>query len=173
MEKLSKKVEQAIEEAIKLEISGRKFFLHAAEVTHSELGKKMFEKLAEEEVSHLHTFGKLFSEIIQDSDWKKYVMKEEVEGTSELIEELASKTKGAEGKGDMEAITIGMELEMKAIQFFQKSAHETDDPVAAKIFIEVCEEEKFHYDMLQSQYDALTHDGNWLDSAEFRMDGKW
>jgi len=66
-----------------------------------------------------------------------------------------------------------MELEQDAIDFFQKAAAETDDPVARKMFLEISEEEKFHYDLLQAQYDSVTGSGFWLGSAEFQMDGKW
>ncbi len=66
-----------------------------------------------------------------------------------------------------------MELEERAIQLFQKAADDVDDPVAKEMFQKICEEEKFHYDLLQAQYDSVTHSGFWLDSAEFQMDGKW
>jgi rubrerythrin len=66
-----------------------------------------------------------------------------------------------------------MQLEMEAIQFFQKAAAETDDPVTRKIFWDIGEEEKFHYDLLQAQHDSVTNSGFWLDGAEFQMDGKW
>jgi rubrerythrin len=48
-----------------------------------------------------------------------------------------------------------------------------DDPQAREIFKKMCEEEKFHYDLLQAQHDSLTNSGFWFDSAEFRMDGKY
>jgi len=173
MEKISKQVESAIREAIKLEINGRDFFAHAAEITHNELGKKMFQRLAEEEVKHLEAFGKLFTSILKEKDWKKFVKGEELKGKSSLIEELASRMKKSEGKSDIEALSIGMELEARAIEHFQKAAEEVDDPQAREIFLNICEEEKFHYDLLQSQRDSLTHSGFWLDSAEFQMDGKF
>jgi rubrerythrin len=66
-----------------------------------------------------------------------------------------------------------MELEGSAITFFQEAAAATDDPDAKKIFLEISEEEKFHFDLLQAQYDSVTGTGFWLDSAEFQMDGKW
>ena len=66
-----------------------------------------------------------------------------------------------------------MELENKAIEFFNKSAQEVADPAAKEILNQICDEERFHYDLLQAQYDSVTHDGFWLDSAEFRMDGKY
>jgi len=34
--------------------------------------------------------------------------------------------------------------------------------VAKKIFREIAEEEKFHYDLLQFQYDSVMHTGNLL-----------
>jgi len=173
MTKISKDVENVIREAIKLEINGRKFFNHAAEVTHHPRGKKMFLHLAEEEVKHLETFGKLFSEILGGTDWKKEIKPEDVSGEASLVEKLKESMKKEEGKGEIEALRIGMELEQDAIDFFQKAAAETDDPVARKMFLEISEEEKFHYDLLQAQYDSVTGSGFWLGSAEFQMDGKW
>lgn len=173
MEEISKPVENAIKEAIRLEINGRNFFNHAAEITHNELGKKMFEKLAAEEVRHIEVFSELFTKILKEADWKKYVRDEELKGESALIEKLKERMKGAEGKSETQALSIGMELEENAIRFFQKAADEVDDPAAKEIFRNISEEEKFHYDLLQAQHDSLTNSGFWLDSAEFQMDGKW
>ena len=173
MEKISEQVESAIKEAIKLEINGRKFFNHAADVTNHERGKKMFLFLADEEVKHLETFANLFSSILQGADWKKYVSPEEVRGEAPLVEKLKASMKHEEGKGEIEALRIGMELEQTAVRFFQNATAETDDPEAKKIFRQISEEEKFHYDLLQAQYDSVTHSGFWLGSAEFQMDGKW
>lgn len=173
MERLRKQVENAIQQAIKLEIDGRKFFNHAAEVTNHERGQKMFRFLAAEEIKHLETFGNLFSSILKGKDWQRFVRGEELRGEAPLIIKLKESMKKEEGKGEVEALRIGMELEQNAIRFFQESARETDDPVARKIFLEISEEEKFHYDLLQAQYDSVTHSGFWLGSAEFQMDGKW
>jgi rubrerythrin len=81
--------------------------------------------------------------------------------------------KREEGKGEIEALRIGMELEQNAIEFFKKAADGSEDMTAAKIFREISEEEKFHYDLLQAQHDSVTGSGFWLGSAEFQMDGKW
>lgn len=173
MEEISKPVEKAIKEAIRLEINGRNFFNHASAITHNELGKKMFQRLAEEEVKHLKAFSDLFTKILQEKDWKKHIRDEELKGQSALIEKLAERMTGAKGKSEIEALSIGMELEERAVQFFQKAAEEVDDPVAKDIFKQISEEEKFHYDLLQAQHDSLTNSGFWLDSAEFQMDGKY
>jgi rubrerythrin len=173
VEEISQQVEKAIKEALRLEVNGRNFFNHAAEITHNELGKKMFQKLAAEETKHIQAFSKLFSEILKETDWKKFVRDEELRGESTLIEKLKERMKGAEGKSETQALSIGMELEENAIQLFQKAAQEVDDVVAKEIFLSISEEEKFHYDLLQAQHDSLTNSGFWLDSAEFQMDGKY
>jgi rubrerythrin len=173
MTKISKDIENAIREAIKLEINGRKFFDHAAEITSHPRGKKMFHHLAQEEVRHLEVFGKLFSQILGGSDWKKEIEPRDIGGEAPLIEKLKESVKHEDRKGEVEALRIGMELEQDAIDFFQKAAEASDDPVAKKIFLEISEEEKFHFDLLQAQYDSVTGSGFWLGSAEFQMDGKW
>ncbi|TET74866.1 MAG: hypothetical protein E3J56_01605, partial [Candidatus Aminicenantes bacterium] len=122
MTEISQKIKDAIKGAILLEINGRKFFNHAAEVTQHESGKKMFLFLAEEEVKHLKTFGNLFSQILGGEDWRKYIKSFELEGEAPLVEKLKERMKREEGKGETEALSIGMQLEMDAINFFQKAA---------------------------------------------------
>ncbi len=89
------------------------------------------------------------------------------------MEKLKDRMRREKGKGETEALSIGLQLEMDAIRFFEKAASDTDDPVAREIFEKIIEEEKFHYDLLQAQLDSVTKSGFWLDSAEFQMDGKW
>ena len=175
MREISREVENAIKAAIRLEISGRKFFMHAADITEHEVGKKMFRFLANEEVKHMEIFGKLFSQILDSEDWKQYIRDEELKEESPLIENLKDrmKNKDGKGKGEVEALRVGMDLEKSAIEFFTKALFGADDSTAKKIFLEIGEEEKFHYDLLQAQYDSVTHSGFWLGSAEFQMDGKW
>ncbi len=173
MNKISQDAKTLIQDAIRLEINGQAFFNEAASLTHNELGKKMFVRLAQEEVKHLETFSLLFSQVIQSDEWKKQVRSEELKGPSPVIQELSERMKRAEGKSEVEALRIGMELEQKAIDFFTHSASKMDDPKAKEIFEKIADEERFHYDLLQAQYDSVTGSGFWLDSAEFAMDGKY
>jgi rubrerythrin len=173
MKAISEQVKGFIREAIKLEIRGKEFFNQAADMTPNSLGKKMFKRLAEEEVKHLEAFSKLFSAVIKSNEWKQYLKDESLKGKSAVIEELVSRLRQAKDKSDIEAIRIGMELELRAIDFFKSAAEKGDDPVAKEIFTKISEEEHFHYDLLQAQYDSLTGSGFWLDSSEFQMDGKY
>jgi rubrerythrin len=173
MTEISRDVKTLIGEAIKLEIQGQAFFNHAAEATQNELGKKMFARLAQEEVKHLEVFSRLFSSVIKTDDWKRQVRNEELKGSSAVITALAERLKRAEGQSEVEALRIGMELEQKAIDFFSATASGTADAAAREIFEKIAEEERFHYDLLQAQHDSVTGSGFWLDSSEFQMDGKY
>lgn len=169
-----KQLQDLVKQAIRLEIDGRKFFNHAAEITHHDLGKKMFQRLAQEEVKHLNIFGKLFGSMVKEQDWKEYVKKEEkLSEKSALIEELASRMKKTEAKGEVEALKVGMELEQNAVEMFKKASEGVDDAKIKEIFDKICDEERFHFDLLQAQYDSVTGSGFWLDSSEFQMDGKY
>jgi rubrerythrin len=162
-------------EAIKLEINGRSFFEHAADVTHNNLGKKMFEKLAHDEIAHLKTFGEIFASLVGKDNWKQAV-DEEKYVDSNLIDELktrVAKQEKQERASELEAIRIGMELERKAIDFFTKAAQETQDAKHKEIFNKIADQERLHYDLLQAQYDSVTNSGFWFDVAEFKMDAKY
>jgi rubrerythrin len=159
-------------EAIRLELSGRAFFDHALEKTHNELGKKMFRKLAQDEIRHLDTFRQLFGSLIGDEDWINLVQVEK-EGSSPVIDQLKARMKKEQKAGELEAISIGMELEKRAVDFFTVCSNKTSHPQAREIFEKICREEQFHYDLLQSQYDSVSNSGFWMDISEFRMDGKY
>lgn len=173
MDKISREVRTLIGEAIKLEINGQAFFNHAAEATANALGKKMFSRLAQEEVKHLETFSRLFSSVVKSDDWKAQVRSEELKGPSAVIQQLTDRLKRAEGQSEIEALRIGMELEQKAIDFFKETAAGTTDAAAREIFEKIADEERFHYDLLLAQYDSVTGSGFWLDSSEFKMDGQY
>jgi rubrerythrin len=172
---LNKEIIEIAREAIRLEIKGRNFFRLAAEVTQSDLGKKMFEKLANDEIEHLKVFGEMFTEATGGVEWKQFVRGEEKE-TSAIIEGLKERMSGAgkeKGAGDLEAIRIGMELERKAIDFFSGLASASISSEAKEIAEKIREQEEGHYDLLQAQYDSVHKSGFWFDVAEFRLDGEY
>ncbi|MGD9140315.1 MAG: ferritin family protein, partial [bacterium] len=57
------KAAQAMKTAIEMEVSGYKFFMDAADKVESDVGKKMFTRLANEEIEHQRTFQKIFDEV--------------------------------------------------------------------------------------------------------------
>jgi rubrerythrin len=172
MAQITPEVKEAIQVAIQLEKDGRQFFEKAAEETKNELGKKMFLKLASDEVRHLVTFEKMFKSLADPKTWKELLKetppRERMPYFSEKAESRSPVEKGA---GEVEALRQALEVERKAIDFFKEVAKQASDPEASRIFEIIAEEEVSHYDLIQAQIDSVTNAGFWFDVGEFKMDG--
>lgn len=175
MAELTGEILEVIRESIKLELHGQSFFEAVADATHNELGRKMFMKLASDEAQHLKVFSDIFTEMVGE-DWKKQIGDLKTEHRAPMIDALAKKVAGAGKEGrasELEAISIAMDLERNAIEFFCSAAQKTGDVKAKEVFGKIADEERLHYDLLQAQHDHLTNSGYWFDVAEFKMDAKY
>ncbi len=167
-----------IREMVDLELNAKRFYEHAAKVTHNETGKKMFKRLALEEAGHIKDVGVIFASALGGDDWKEILQREvKNHAPSKLVAKFEEEVQewGSENKADeTEALRMAMDLERRAIKFFEDlSKKYVDNPAARKLAAKLADEEKFHYDMLQAQHDSVMNVGIWLDEAEFRMDGKF
>jgi rubrerythrin len=175
MAELNKEILEAMKYATRMEIQGRSFYEYMTEKTSSDHGKKVFERLAQDETGHIQKFSEIFTEVIGNDEWKSYIDKEEIDKDT-LLTELKSRVeqRGKEEKAtDLEALRIGLELERGAIDYYTKQANTTEDTVVKELFTHIIKEEQFHYDLLQAQYDNITGSGFWFDMAEFKMDGRF
>ncbi len=175
MAELTGEILDIIKKSIRLELDGQSFFEHVADATHNELGKKMFMKLANDEAQHLKVFSDIFTELV-GGDWKKHMGDLKKQTKAPMIEALQKKVESA-GKesraSELEAISVAMDLERNAIEFFCNAAKKTTDEKARDVFNRIADEERLHFDLLQAQHDYLTNSGYWFDVAEFRMDSKY
>ena len=167
------KAAQAMKTAIEMEVSGYKFFMDAADKVESDVGKKMFTRLANEEIEHQKTFQKIFDEVSGGGEWKAAVKNvqpaKRVPYFDEAREQCACKNLAVE----LDFLNKALELERSAMQFFDKAIIEAGNPEAAEVFRRIRDEEQTHYDLIQSQIDNLTHNGYWFDVMEYKMDGQF
>jgi len=174
MSQISPEVKEAIKTAIQLEKDGRKFFEQAAEETENELGKKMFRKLADDEIRHLVTFEKMFKTLTDPKTWGQLLKEGQPRKRMPYFAEKAENRSPAEhGADELSALRQALEVERKAIDFFRGVAGGTEDPEAKRIFELIAEEEVSHYDLIQAQIDSVTNSGFWFDVGEFQMDGMY
>ena len=165
---------EAIKTSIDLEKNGRKFYLEAATTTKSESGKKIFQMLADEENLHLATFKKMLKSLDNLDNWqdiiKDYPQARQVPvfGVKQPAKDATKVT-----TDELNALRLAMKQEKEAISFFEKSSELAENEDVKKIFSFVREQEVFHYNLLQAEYDHLNQTGFWFDKAEFRMDGKF
>lgn len=175
MDNLNKEIIDLIEYATKMEINGRSFYEHAAELTKSDHGKEVFKKLAQDEIKHIETFGQIFTSALGNDKWQEYIDQKESDKSTVLdkLKERIAKQSHQDRAGDQEALRIGMELERDSIEKYKEWAMTSSDLKVKDIFEKIIKEEEYHYDLLQAEYDNITNTGFWFDMAEFRMDGKF
>ncbi len=171
MTQIDEQILALIREAVDLEINGEKFYKRAAAVTENRDGKAMFERLSKEEAGHTDELGCIFAPIVGNEGWK--VIVEEVKakgGRSGLVDELdeaVRKRKKGELAGDSDALRIAMDMERRAIANFENLIQRTKDPKVREYAEKLADEERFHYDLLQSQMDSVENMGVWVDMGDF------
>lgn len=166
-----------VRSALRLELDGGEFYRRAAEATAHPSGQRMFLRLAEQEQNHFTELGVLFAELVGETEWEQ-IAAEAASSTepSPVIAQLEAAV-AARGRGevadDTQALRIAMELERRAVSFFDGLKEHAADSRQRQVLQELAEEERYHYDFLQAQLDSVLNVGIWLDAPEFRLDGKF
>jgi rubrerythrin len=157
-------IKDAIGTAIQMEKEGHAFYKKCAEQTKSDLGARIFESIAGDELVHLMTFHKMFEDQIGNEELeavektgKKYETPpvfpkdlEAVEGSNADVDELA-------------ALEIAMKSEQDAIDFYGKMRDETEDENVKKIIDLIIGQEKSHYLILSEELSYMNTMGDWYD----------
>jgi len=167
------KAAEAMKTAIEMEKSGHRFFTEAAGKVRNEAGRKVFTRLAAEEINHMHVFSKIFAALSQGADWQKAVA--EVRPTKHVpyFDDARQQFKAGDLSVELEFLRKALDLERNAIAFFDKAAREAESAEAREVFQRIMEEEQGHYDLIQAEIDSVNGSGYWFDIQEFNMDGKF
>ena len=170
---IDEKAAQAMKTAIEMEKSGHQFFSDAAGQVKHEVGRKLFSRLAAEELVHLQIFSKIFSALAEGADWRKAVASVEPARRVPYFDEARTEFKAANPTVELDYLRKALELERKAIAFFGKAIMETGSPEAREVFTQILEQEQGHYDLIQAEVESISGSGFWFDVRESYMDGKY
>ena len=170
---IGEKAAEAMRTAIEMEKSGHRFFTEASNKVQHEVGRKLFTRLAAEEIDHMRTFEKIFSEISDGKDWKEAIKAIEPAKRVPYFDEARKQFKSEDLHVELEYLKKALDLERNAMQFFEKAIADAETEQAREIFKRILEEEKLHYDLIQSEIDSINNSGFWFDVQEFQMDSKY
>jgi Fur family ferric uptake transcriptional regulator len=145
----------ALRIAIATERSGLDFYSRAARITKDARGRRVFEKLAEEEKEHLGTLEARYKELLlQDPQLESrptfLFFKGAANGLFSAGAEQLSK-----GVNDREALMIGIKCERGSHRFFKRYGEKFEDTEGKKIFLEFADEERAHLELLIREYRLL------------------
>ncbi len=164
---------ESIRMAIDMEKSGRAFYLQAAEKTAHPTGKAVFSRLANEETLHLLTFERMLDDAEALSNWRDLLKSYPTHPPLPIFGEKAQKSIKNDAMDELQALRVAMQQEREAMAYYGRIAESAEVEGVREIFKFVREQEVYHYDLLQAEFDSITQSGFWFDTAEFRMDGKF
>jgi rubrerythrin len=170
---LGEKTAQAMKTAIEMEKSGHRFFTEASNKVKHEVGRKLFSRLAAEEIDHLRTFEKIFNEVSGGADWKEAMKAVQPVKRVPYFDEARKEFKAENMSVELDYLKKALDIERDAIQFFEEAIREAESPEAGEIFKRILDEERGHYDLIQSEIDSISGNGFWFDVRETYMDGKY
>jgi Fur family transcriptional regulator, ferric uptake regulator len=145
----------ALRIAIATERSGLEFYSRAARITRDARGRRVFEKLAEEEKEHLGTLERRYQELLQqDPQLESRPTFLFFKGAANGLF-AAGAEQLAKGVNDRQALMIGIRCERGSHKFFKRYGERFEDSEGKQIFLEFADEERAHLELLIREYKAL------------------
>jgi len=152
--------------AIKAERYGHNFYLMAANSTEDPKGKQVFESLASEELDHMRFLLGQHKAVLENGhpDNKLSLGRQlDLSGKSPIFSE-ALKERVGQANFEMTSLSIGIQLERDAMDYYRKQAEAAADANVQEFFNELSQWESGHYHALLQQQEELKED-YWADSG--------
>ncbi len=146
----------ALRIAIATERSGLEFYTRAARVATNTRARRVFQKLADEERTHLSTLQLRYQKLLAadpqlESRPTFLFFKGAANGLfADAAEEVLK------GVDDRQALKIGIRCERSSHKFFKRYGERFEDSEGKQIFLEFADEERDHLDLLLREYIAVS-----------------
>jgi rubrerythrin len=143
--------------AIATERSGLEFYSRASRITRDPRGRRVFEKLADEERNHLATLEARYRELLhKDPQLEARPTFLFFKGAANGLF-AAGADQLTKGVNDRQALMIGIRCERGSHRFFKRYGERFEDSEGKQIFLEFADEERAHLELLIREYRALVH----------------
>jgi len=161
----------AFKDSIEMEEAGREFYIKAAKKCRSELGKRVFEALADDETRHIIAIKKycetvekkgaapgLCSAVPEHRSAKERVIMGRRE--SELLKTIRSDA------DELKAYETAMDMENRGYAFYKKAHDSATDPAVIELYEFLLAEEEAHYELVSSTYKYLKNPDEFFAEEE-------
>ncbi len=146
----------ALQMAIQTEIDGHNFYQKFAERTDDPKARRMFERLAQDEIMHLELLRNTKAMLEQSGEWAEYrgVSLEPLTGAPIFSRDRVEQNVVAY-TSDLSALRVAYLIEKDAVDFYIHAAAQTDDPNGQRMFRDLAEMEQAHLRLLEGEYTFL------------------
>ena len=152
--------------ALDMEHEGIEFYESAIKKCGNRLGVEIFGALLADEILHVERIKTIYSALQNSGEWDKgwETFKSRDTDAKLFFMGLAEKNRNiiGTGTGDIEAVDIGLELEKKAVAYYQSALGRATSPDERLFLEKMVAEEKKHYALLQDTKSFLIGPKEWF-----------
>jgi rubrerythrin len=171
----NEKLLKMLSTALEMEEKGTAFYKKAALECRNELGKKMFESLAADEIVHIERIKEIFSSLEStqkmDSKWEGF--KSRGQNMEAFFRDFTArnKTNVKADSSDVKALDVGIDLEQKAIRHYEGALPGATDGLERRFVEKMIAEERKHFKLLSDAKFYLTDpDGYFTETEHHNLD---
>ena len=168
-----------LEEAIKtaLEYEGRvhKTYLDAMQAASSDVGKRIFTTLRDEEKEHLRYLRERLDEWRQTGRLSVAELRTVIPSRAAIaegVQRLRQRVAGQPGSGhdaELEYLKRALQVEIETADFYREMVR-TLDAEGRSLFQRFVEIEEGHQAIVQAEIDCLSGSGYWFDTSDIRLE---
>jgi rubrerythrin len=146
----------ALQMAIQTEIDGHNFYQRCAESTRDANARKMFERLAQDEIMHLELLRNTLAMLQERGEWAEYRgIPLEVSGGAPIFSRERVRQNVTAYTSDLSALRVAYLIERDAVDFYTRAAAETENPSGRRMFADLAAMETTHLGLLEREYNFL------------------
>jgi rubrerythrin len=160
MDAATESILNGLTEAMQAETDGHHFYLMAARTTADPKGREVFERLAAEELDHFRFLKAQATALRATGEPDASVRlgpRADLGGLSPIFS-LGLRARIREAHLEMSALSIGIQLEQSAVDFYAGLAAQASSPRVRAFFDELSDWERGHRDALLRQQKELRDD---------------
>jgi rubrerythrin len=158
----------ALEIALKNEMTERAFYLKNAARTSNPLGKAMFLQIAEEELEHYQRLSELAGHWKKDQKWPETIpLKVKDTAVKSVFGKVAKESGKVGGEDDdLKAVRMAIEFEAKGAEFYAELRDQSDDPKEKAFFALLASIEHEHFASLKETEEFFINPAAWFQKRE-------
>ncbi len=168
--KIPETTEGVLKIALEMEEEGRATYEAGAKKVKNSLGKRMLERLAEDEIIHMRRIREAYEAVEGKREWTDVSMANE--GERPTFQEIFNRIKselnqsieelGTHGVDEDEVIETAINLENHSKLFYAEAAKKAENPKTREFLEKLAEEEESHYRLLRNVNSFMADPANWF-----------
>jgi rubrerythrin len=143
--------------AMEAELTGYNFYKNSSENLSDPRGKETLARMADEEMEHFRYLRHQYKSVLEkgDYDFSRKLMKASKDQKENPVFSKEIKNRIKDCHFEVSVLTIGMKLELDAVNFYRSCAEKAQTDEARQIYQELADWELTHYEAFEWELEGL------------------